>query len=230
MIQKSILIVLLLGIFQIVHAGRPIETDDASVSDYRTCQVDLWTETAKQVRQDNFNAGCNFFENGEFSLGVADVSGNREDRSQYSLGYKHILKHFTGTATGYGLAVSTDRGEFQAIGNSSNESLVTAVSTVPLDGKHLLLHLNLGYLRYIDQLVDDSSFFTAAALDYSLNDRLGVSVETFSGVEDSLSWRLGARYALIPDFFQIDASYGSDFGAFPAAKVFTLGFGLTPKF
>jgi hypothetical protein len=128
------------------------------------------------------------------------------------------------------LALSTDHGEFQATNNSSNESLVTTVSTVPLGGKHLLLHLNLGYLQYVDQLVEDSSFFTAVALDYSLNDRLGFSVETFSGVEDSLSWRLGARYTLIPGFFQIDASYGSDFGVFSAAKVFTVGVGLTPKF
>lgn len=230
MIQKSILIALLSGVFQIVHAGRPIETDDASVSDYRTCQVDLWTETARQVRQDNFNAGCNFFENGEFSLGAAGVSGNREDRSHYALGYKHIVKHFTDIEAGYGLAVSTDRGRFIATNNSSSESLVTAISTVPLNGKNLLLHLNLGYLQYIDEQVSDSSVFTAAALDYSLNDRVGFSVEAFSGVADTLSWRLGARYTLIPDFFQIDASYGSDFGAFPAAQVFTVGIGLTPKF
>lgn len=230
MIHKSILIVLLLVVFQIVHAGRPIETDDASVSDYRTCQVDLWTETARQVRQDNFNAGCNFFENGEFSLGVAGVSGNREDRSQYALGYKHIVKHFTNTEAGYGLAVSTDHGRFKAKKNSSSENLVAAISTVPLIGKNLLLHLNLGYLQYIDEQINDSSVFTAAALDYSLSDRVGFSVEAFSGVEDSLSWRLGARYTLIADFFQIDASYGSDFGAFPAAQVFTVGIGLTPKF
>lgn len=230
MIRKSTLIVFLLGVVQVVHAGRPIETDDASVSDFRTCQLDLWTETARQVRQDNFNAGCNFFENGEFSLGVGDVSGNREDRAQYSLGYKHIFKHFTDSRAGYGLAASTDRGEFQVTGNSSTESLVTAVSTVPLGGKHLLLHLNLGYLQYIDQSSNDNSIFTAASLDYSWNDRVGLSVESFSGVDDTLSWRLGVRYTLIPDFFQIDASYGSDFGVFSSGQVFTLGIGLTPKF
>ena len=92
---------------------------------------------------------------------------------------------------------------------SSQETLLTTIASVPLSSEDLLLHLNLGYLQYSDQTQNDNSIFKAAALDYSLNERIGFSVETYSGVEDALSWRIGARYTLIPDFLQIDASYGS---------------------
>lgn len=113
---------------------------------------------------------------------------------------------------------------------SSQETLLTTIASVPLSSEDLLLHLNLGYLQYSDQTQNDNSIFKAAALDYSLNERIGFSVETYSGVEDALSWRIGARYTLIPDFLQIDASYGSDYGTFQNARAFTLGFGITPGF
>lgn len=121
-------------------------------------------------------------------------------------------------------------GRLKSIDESSQETLLTTIASVPLRGEDLLLHLNLGYLQYRDQIQSDNSVFKAAALDYSFNERIGFSVETFSGVEDSLSWRVGARYTLIPDFLQIDASYGSDYGTFQGARAFTVGFGITPGF
>lgn len=215
---------------QLAQAGRPIETDDASVTALRTCQLDFWTETSLEVRQDNFNGGCNFLGNGEFSLGLGAVHGNQEDQTLSSLGYKHIFKHFTHSTAGYGLAASREWGRLKSTDESSQETLLTTIASVPLKGEDLLLHLNLGYLQYSDQIQSDNSVFKAAALDYSFTERIGFSVETFSGVEDSLSWRVGARYTLIPDFLQIDASYGSDYGTFQGARAFTVGFGITPGF
>ena len=199
------------------QAGRPIETDDASVTAHRTCQLDFWTETALEVRQDNFNGGCNFL-------------GNQEDQSLVALGYKHILQDFTENSTGFGLAASREWGRLKFNDESSQETLLTTIASVPLHGTDLLLHLNLGYLQYSDQTQSDNSVFKAAALDYSFNERVGFSVETYSGVNDSLSWRVGARYTLIPDFLQVDASYGSDYGTFQEARAFTIGFGITPGF
>lgn len=212
------------------QAGRPIETDDASVTAHRTCQLDFWTETALEVRQDNFNGGCNFLGNSEFSLGLGAVHGNQEDQSLVALGYKHILQDFTENSTGFGLAASREWGRLKNNDESSQETLLTTIASVPLHGTDLLLHLNLGYLQYSDQTQSDNSVFKAAALDYSFNERVGFSVETYSGVNDSLSWRVGARYTLIPDFLQVDASYGSDYGTFQEARAFTIGFGITPGF
>lgn len=48
---------LMFATMQLAQAGRPIETDDASVTAHRTCQLDFWTETSLEVRQDNFNGG-----------------------------------------------------------------------------------------------------------------------------------------------------------------------------
>lgn len=211
-------------------AGRPIETDDASVTNHRTCQLDFWTETTRETRQDNFNGGCNFLGNGEFSLGLGDLHGNQEDQSLTALGYKHILQNFTDTSMGYGIAASREWGRLKSTNESSQETLITSIASVPLQGEDLLLHLNLGYLQYSDQTQHDNSLFKAVALDYSLNERAGFSVETYSGVGDSLGWRVGARYTLIPDFLQIDASYGSDYGVYQSAKAFTIGFGITPGF
>jgi hypothetical protein len=230
LVKHTIFSLLLFGFLVSAYAGRPIETDDASVTTLRTCQLDFWTETASEVRQDNFNGGCNFLDNGEFSLGLGTVQGNQEDQSLRSLGYKHIFKHFTDNDAGYGLSASKEWGRLKSTDESSQETLLTTISSVPLRGEDLLLHLNLGYLQYSDQTQSDTSVFKAAALDYSFNERIGFSIETYSGVEDSLSWRVGARYTLIPDFLQVDASYGSDYGTFQGARAFTLGFGITPGF
>ncbi len=212
------------------HAGRPLETDDASVTAHRTCQLDFWTESSIEVRQDNFNGGCNILGNGEFSLAGARARGDQADQMSQAFGYKHIFQPLTDHSAAYGVAGSREFGRLRRTGESSQETLVTAIASLPLKGEDLLLHLNLGYLQYRDQTLRDSSVFKAAALDYSLNERFGLSVETFSGVADSLSWRVGARYTLIPDFLQLDASYGSDYGTFQASRVFTLGFGITPGF
>ena len=181
---------LMLANIQSAQAGRPIETDDASAAEFRTCQLDFWTETSLEVRQDNFNGGCNFLGNGEFSLGLGAVHGNQEDQTLSSLGYKHIFKHFTHSTAGYGLAASREWGRLKSTDESSQETLLTTIASVPLKGEDLLLHLNLGYLQYSDQIQSDNSVFKAAALDYSFTERIGFSVETFSGVEDSLSWRV----------------------------------------
>lgn len=230
LMKNNYILIGLLAVSSAAHAGRPIETDDASAAEMNTCQLDIWTEGARQTRQDNFNAGCNFFGQGEFGLGFADLKGNDEDQSFRSLGYKHIFQDFTDTTAGFGLAVSREWGRVKSTSESSKETLVTAISTVPLGGEDLLLHLNLGHVQFSDPFVRDSSIYKAAALDYSYNERLGFSAETFSGVQESLSWRLGARYTVIPDFLQIDASYGSDYGTFTDSRVFTIGFGITPAF
>ncbi|WP_421832176.1 hypothetical protein [Limnobacter sp.] len=221
---------LMLANIQSAQAGRPIETDDASAAEFRTCQLDFWTESSRELRQDNFNGGCNLLGQGEFSLGLGRVHGNQEDQLLSSLGYKHIFQDFTSDSPGFGLAASREWGRLKSTDESSQETLLTTIASVPLRGEDLLLHLNLGYLQYSDQIQSDNSVFKAAALDYSLNERIGFSVETYSGVEDALSWRVGARYTLIPDFLQIDASYGSDYGTFQNARAFTLGFGITPGF
>lgn len=214
----------------LAYAGRPIETDDASVTWDETCQLDFWTETSRELRQDNFNSGCNFLGHGEFGLGIAEVQGNRKDQFLGAIGYKHIFQSFTDSTAGFGIAASREWGRFRVTNKSSQETLFTAITPVPLKSDDLLLHLNLGYLQYIDQSLSDSSIFKAAALDYSFNNRIGFSVETYSGVQDTLSWRVGTRYTLISDFLQIDASYGSDYGSFRKARAFTLGFGITPRF
>ncbi|EDM82974.1 hypothetical protein [Limnobacter sp. MED105] len=221
---------LMLANIQSAQAGRPIETDDASAAEFRTCQLDFWTESSRELRRHNFNGGCNLLGQGEFSLGLGRVHGNQEDQLLSSLGYKHIFQDFTSDSPGFGLAASREWGRLKSTDESSQETLLTTIASVPLRGEDLLLHLNLGYLQYSDQIQSDNSVFKAAALDYSLNERIGFSVETYSGVEDALSWRIGARYTLIPDFLQIDASYGSDYGTFQNARAFTLGFGITPGF
>lgn len=228
--KNKLVLICLIAVSGTAYSGRPIETDDASAAESGTCQLDFWTENTRQTRQDNVNAGCNFFGAGEFGLGLADLKGNDENQSFQSLGYKHIVRDFTDTSAGFGIAVSREWGRVKNTSESSRETLITAISTVPLGGEDVLLHLNLGYLRFNDQFIGDSTLFKAAALDYSFNERIGFSVETYSGVEDTLSWRVGARYTIIPDFLQVDASYGSEYGAFQHARAFTLGFGITPEF
>ena len=230
MIRFSSCALILCAVGQVAIAGRPIDTDDASVTAHKTCQLDFWTEAGRQSRQDNFNGGCNVLGSGEFSLAVGSVQGNDEDQSLGGVGYKHIFKDFTADSPGFGLAASREWGRLKSTNESSKETLLTSIATVPLAGEDLLLHLNLGYLRFTDQTQRDSSVYKAAALDYSLSEKTGLSVETFSGVGDSLIWRLGARYTLIPDFLQVDASYGSDYGSFQQARVFTIGLGITPGF
>jgi hypothetical protein len=44
---------------------------------------------------------------------------------------------------------------------SSQETLLTTIASVPLHGTDLLLHLNLGYLQYSDQTQSDNSVFKA---------------------------------------------------------------------
>lgn len=214
---------------EVAYAGRPIETDDASVTSHRTCQLDFWVETATQTRQDNFNGGCNFFGSSELSLSLSTARGDSQDALRHGVGYKQILREFTSQHIGFGFAVSTERTRLDQ-GGSARETLGTAIATMPLGGTQTLLHLNLGYLDYRDSLINDERPFVAAALDYQWTSSTGLSMEAFNGVEGSVSWRLGARYTLIPDYLQIDASYGSDFGQYVDSRAFTIGVGFTPAF
>ena len=118
--------------------GNSNEIDAASVTALRICQLDFWTETSLEVQQDNFNGGCNFLGNSEFSLGLGAVLGNQEDQSLVALGYKHILQDFTENSTGFGLAASREWGRLKFNDESSQETLFTTIAPVSLHGTDFL--------------------------------------------------------------------------------------------
>jgi hypothetical protein len=74
---------------------------------------------------------------------------------------KNQSRDFIDTTAGFGLALSREWGRVKSSSESSKETLIAAISTVPLGGEDLLLHLNLGNVQFSDyRTFTDSRVFT----------------------------------------------------------------------
>lgn len=210
------------------HAGRPMVTDDAGVMDAGACQLEAWTERARDGNTTWLNPGCNPFGATEFSLGAGRQRLDTEDGTQtgmlYSWQVKHLLREADDERIGF--AVSTGGQHSRASGD--NEIFIKGIATAPLMGDDLLAHINLGAVR---QREDQQRHYRGAwglALDAAVLPATRASLEAFgtSGTTSSgadRNWQLGLRHELIPGRLQLDTSIGSPFGRWQEGRVFSVG-------
>lgn len=210
------------------QAGRPLTTDDAGVVEAGACQLEAWTERARDGNTNWLNPGCNPFGSTEFSLGAGRQRLDGEEGTQSSMLYswqiKHLLRAYDDERVGF--AVATGGQHVRASGD--NELFFKGIATTPLMGDDLLAHINLGAVR---QREDAQRHYRGAwglALDAAVLPATRASIETFgtTGRTDGhadRNWQVGLRHELIPGRVQIDTSVGSPFGRWQEGRVWSVG-------
>lgn len=191
-------------------AGAPLVTDDASVIDAKSCQFEAWVTSVRGGHDYWAVPACNAFANIELSLGFGGVNPPDEPSSQqFVLQAKTV---FAGEedvwSFGAVAGIAHDNGP-TAEGASSRAYYAKALFTW-FPHKSLELDLNLGASNDFGA---GTILAAGAALQYEFLSNTVAFGEVFRDEKGPGKYQVGLRYAIVPERFEVYASYGNKLGS-----------------
>lgn len=209
-------------------AARPFVTDDARLTTARSCQLESWVRTYRSSNEIWALPACNPQGNLEFTLGAGRAhADNLPATYDYVFQAKTLFRPLEPDGWGWGLAVGTVRHpEVNPGPNLLGNTYAYVPVSFALNGERLVLHTNLGWLR--DRASGTSKSTWGLGSEYRATTRILAIAEAFGDNTAKPYWQVGARYALIPDRVQIDATVGQQFAGPRDSRWISFGLRLTP--
>lgn len=210
------------------QAARPFVTDDARLTTAGSCQLESWSRVYRNSVELWALPACNPFGNLELTagMGVAKADG-ASGTSDQVFQLKTLFRPLDTNGWGIGLAIGTVR--HPAVNPGPNQ-FGNTYAYVPLSlsfaDDRVVLHANAGVLH--DRRSGRDSTTWGLGAEIRLGERVLGIAETFGDNRDKPFWQLGARYAVVPDRVQIDATLGQRFSGTTAERWFSFGLRLTP--
>ena len=194
-----------------LHAGQPLVTDDASIVAPGTCQLEAWWHPTHDGHDYWAQPACNFTGNLELALGLARTYPDGDPTASLI----HLQAKTAGFSRddnrwAYGIVASADRDTGASRGRTAFQGFnVTGLASwYPRDD--LEIDLNLGY----SYAYGSGSFAVAgAAVQYTVIDSMQLLGEIFRDEPGRAKFQIGVRGIVVPDRFEVYASYGNRFDA-----------------
>lgn len=209
-------------------AARPFITDDARVTTPGSCQLETWVRSYADSREQWFLPGCNPTGNLEITLGEgrAKYDGTKPSTDQV-FQLKTLFKPLATNSWGWGLAAGTVRHTAAVPGpNGLGNTYAYLPVSFSFHGDRLLVHSNVGWLR--DKATGLNSLTWGLGGELVTVARVSVIGESFGDNHSRPYWQTGARWAVIPDRVQFDATVGQRFSSNRSARWISLGLRITP--
>lgn len=211
-----------------VWGARPFVTDDARLTTEGSCQVEAWVRSYPKSTETWALPACNPHGNLEVTLGGgwARYESAPSSRDQM-LQFKTLFKELQTNGWGWGLAVGAVR--HPEINPGPNQ-LGNTYAYVPVSMSFLddraMLHANAGWLR--DKATQRHNATWGIGGEYSVHGQVSLIAETFGDNRAKPYWQTGARFFIIPNLFQIDATVGRQFDTPNTGQWFSVGIRYTP--
>ena len=206
-------------------AGRPMATEDAGVLEASDCELESFVGANRPKggpteRVLSLQVGCGVGGQSQVAVAVARASADGESlRTVTLLGKTALNPHAEDTAPKFTLAwaLSADSGR----GGLKHEgSALNTVMSWPMHDK-VSLHLNLGWSHSASDKQSTTTW--SGGIEHHVRDDLDLTAETFGNDREASPWvQVGLRWAVQPEKFYIDTSYGVQTGG-ERNKAVTLG-------
>lgn len=204
----------------LVHAARPMITDDASIVDPKSCQFEGWT-MKKRASTGYWGApACNFSGNLELSVGGArahDATGTRA--TDALIQGKTLLEPLETNGWGVGLAIGAQRHLRSARGGA--DWYVNVPASFSFRDDRFLLHANLGWLR--EQETRHHHLTWGLGSETRLGGGTTLIAETFGQNQGRPLFQIGLSQSIVPGRAQIFAAYGNRMGGGTQERWFSIG-------
>jgi hypothetical protein len=214
----------LLGM-QSAYAAGAMNVDDAQVLGANKCQLETWGKFNRDGTERWLNPSCNLTGNLEVSWGNAwqrDAAGLYVASSQ--LQGKTVFREMSANSYGIGLlggvARQTDSDDDGGRRRSWNyySKLLASFSFKDDD---VLLHTNLGFNRLGKEQTTRLTW--GVGNETRLLERLSFIGEVFGENKGKPSYQAGIRATLVPEYVELDLTYGNVFGADTRGRYVVLG-------
>ncbi|MGH8444492.1 MAG: hypothetical protein ACREVL_04445 [Solimonas sp.] len=181
------------------QAGRPLVTDDATVTPAGECQLESWYQDDPHGDVFNLFPACNLFGDTELTAGWAHGGGNA-----YSLQAKQVYRELKPDSWGWGLAAGVVR-ELPARGEDGYDWYAYVPLSLSLDDDRWQLHLNLGAGRH--EIDDRLRANWGLGAVYAPSPRWSFFGEGY-GSNETANVQGGGSLTLLADRAQLDVTLG----------------------
>lgn len=212
-----------------VNAARPFVTDDARLTNAGSCQLESWSRQYKSSKEFWTLPACNINGNFEVTMGVGYAKSNDLSSStDYVVQGKTLYRELSTNDWGWGLAIGKIAHPSINPGPNlmGNTYAYVPISRSFMDDE-IVLHTNLGALR--DTATGKVIGTWGVGSELKISERtLGV-IEMFGDNHNKPYWQLGARYSVIPNVFQVDATVGKQWNGVIESRWISIGLRFTPS-
>lgn len=220
----------LMGLSLPAFAGRPFATEDAGVLEPRSCELESFVAraTAREAPRERgwwVQPGCGVGLHTQLAAGGGATRVEDESTRALALAGKTYVRQLQDDQAGFTVAYQVGWSKRPGESFKHGSTDVKGVLTVPLG--ELLLHANLGWNRaQIDRI---NSTTWAVAIEKPVGKGFDIGAEAY-GDDRSDAWiGIGARYAVVPEKFFVDASYALQTDS-ARARLLTIGIKLAAEF
>lgn len=206
--KKYLIIAILAGGHTVLMAARPFVTDDARLTNEGQCQLETWSRQYRNSSEFWLLPACNLTGNFEISLGTGLAHDTPNGKSQdYIVQGKTLFRKLKTDDWGWGLALG--HVMHPAI-NPGPNLLGNTYSYIPVSRSFmqdtLIVHMNMGWLK--DKATGDNKLTWGLGSELSLSKRVLGIAEAFGDQRSAPYYQTGFRYAVQPDLFQLDLTFG----------------------
>lgn len=209
-------------------AARPFITDDARLTTGGSCQLESWLRIYPDSQEVWALPACNLSGNLEVTVGGgrAKFEGGSAT-NDYVFQAKTLFRPLEVNGWGWGLAAGTIRHpEITPGPNMLGNSFAYIPISVSLNDDKLIVHANLGWLKDKASGLDSTSWGVGG--EFKLHPKLLGIAETYGDNRGMSYGQVGVRYSVIPDLFQVDASFGQQLSGPGESHWLSFGLRYTP--
>jgi hypothetical protein len=188
-----------------VHAGRPLNTDDAGTAAPAQCQLEAWVDSSGNSRNRHLAPACGLGAGLELGAEFIDASPAAEQGQARNLDVKWVPEWATWRTWQFGLRVDVNAAKTPDTGGRWRHQLsgLTALASLTLD-EQWALHLNAGHAR--DHLARADATPYAAGIAWTPLQNWLLFAEIGGQDRAPLTQGAGLRWWLIPDRLSLDAA------------------------
>ena len=212
------------------HAARPLSTDDARIVDPRACQLESWVRRNEDRTEFWAIPACNLTGNLELGIGGSRTREAGETHTtDVQVQAKTIFKALEPNGWGAGLAVGHLRRRDDSTGGFARRLYGYVPLSVSFADDLAVLHVNAGLLRPAGE--SRHRVTSGVGAEVRLNPRLYFIPEVFHQEAGRPYFQTGFRFWIVPQRFQVDATYGDRLGGGSGRQWFSIGMRLlSPSF
>lgn len=210
-------------------AARPFVTDDARLTTGGSCQLESWLRVYPDSSEAWALPACNPTGNLELTAGGGRARHTGESAtSDYVFQVKTLFRPLETNSWGWGLAVGTIRHpEIHPGPNMLGNTYAYIPMSVSLNDGQAVIHANLGWLK--DKASGLNSTTWGIGSEFRLHPNVLGIVETYGDNHGMSYGQVGVRYSVIPDLFQVDATFGQQLSGAGDSRWVSFGIRYTPE-